>query len=96
MTYTSKSGIQSGYIDVRIYYSSHCYFHLVYVHVRMCVVVRLLMYINNRFEFVPCNRTNFYVIEIHVKCGQTSEIYADKENKVSSIPLMHMQLLVWC
>ena len=40
-----------------------------------------------RFEFVPCNRTNFYVIEIHVKCGQTSEIYADKENKVSSIPM---------
>lgn len=35
-----------------------------------------------RFEFVPCNRTNFYVIEIHVKCGQTSEIYADKENKM--------------
>ena len=38
-----------------------------------------------RYEFVPCNRTDYFVIEIHVKAGLASEIYADRENKVSNL-----------
>ncbi|CAI8024075.1 Schlafen-like protein 1 [Geodia barretti] len=33
-------------------------------------------------NFVPCNRNDHFVIEIHVKAGVPSEIYADRENKM--------------
>ena len=35
-----------------------------------------------RFCFVPCNRRDYFVIEVHVKAGLPSEIYADGQNKV--------------
>ena len=31
---------------------------------------------------MPCNRRDNFVIEVHVKPGLPSEIYADRENKV--------------
>ena len=36
-----------------------------------------------RINFVPCNRQDHFVIEIHVKAGLPSEIYADREDKAS-------------
>ena len=37
-----------------------------------------------RVEFVPCNRQDYYVIEIHVKPGDRNEIYSDGDDKVGS------------
>lgn len=37
-----------------------------------------------RVEFVPCNKQDYYVIEIHVKPGERNEIYADGDDKVSA------------
>lgn len=37
-----------------------------------------------RVEFVPCNKQDMYVIEIHVKPGERGEIYSDSDSKVCS------------
>lgn len=37
-----------------------------------------------RIEFVPCNRQDIYVIEVHIKPGERGEIYSDSDNKVCS------------
>ena len=39
----------------------------------------------SRIDFVPCNRPDHFVIEIHVKAGEPSEIYSDRLNKVNSL-----------
>ena len=52
----------------------------------MCTCIARIIFLHLcRFDFVPCNRLDHYVIEIHVKAGQASEIYADRENKVRSL-----------
>ncbi|XP_064384165.1 schlafen-like protein 1 [Halichondria panicea] len=33
-------------------------------------------------EFVPCNRDKYFVIEIHVRAGDPSEIYSDRHDKM--------------
>ena len=44
-----------------------------------------------RYDFVSCNRPDYFVIEIHVKPGHPSEIYADRENKVGlSVSIAHI------
>ena len=36
----------------------------------------------SRIEFVPCNKHDLYVIEVHIKPGEKNEIYSDSDNKV--------------
>lgn len=33
-------------------------------------------------EFVPCNKRDYFVIQIHVRAGLESEIYADRQNSM--------------
>ena len=37
----------------------------------------------SRVEFVPCDRRDHYVLQVHVRPGDESEIYEDRQHKVS-------------
>ena len=37
----------------------------------------------SRVEFVPCNKYDMYVIEVHIKPGEKDEIYSDSDHKVT-------------
>ena len=43
----------------------------------------------SRVEFVPCNKHDLYVIEVHIKPGEKNEIYSDSDNKVRTPPHTH-------
>ena len=43
----------------------------------------IIQYVHCRVEFVPCNKQDYYVIEIHVKPGERNEIYSDGDDKVN-------------
>ena len=36
-----------------------------------------------RVEFIPTNRTDYFVLKVLIKPGKADEIYSDRENKVS-------------
>ena len=52
------------------------------------------IFLATRYEFVPCNRRDHYVIEIHVKAGLPSEIYTDRENKVNIFTAWHTYICI--
>lgn len=56
----------------------------------MCQRLMIKMRSLFRVEFVPCNKKDYYVIEIHVKPGDRNEIYSDGDDKVGSFsfPMM--------
>ena len=51
--------------------------------------VQLILYYYNctlcRLKFVQCNRPNYYILQLSVRSGDPSEIYADGENKVGHL-----------
>lgn len=43
----------------------------------MCVIFRV--------EFIPTNRTDYFVLEVKIHAGKDDEIYTDGENKVQCV-----------
>ena len=46
-----------------------------------------------RVKFIQCNRSAYYVLQISVRAGAPTQIYADGENNVSSEVLLIILLL---
>ena len=47
-----------------------------------------------RVEFVPCNKQDYYVIEIHVKPGDKNEIYSDGDDKVGANEVSYLIIIL--
>ena len=74
-------------IRPRQVYSSMKFFTTTLAHgfstpLHSLTILQWVLLLPFRFCFVPCNRRDYFVIEVHVKAGLPSEIYADGQNKV--------------
>ena len=45
----------------------------------------------SRVEFIPCNKQDMYVIEVHIKPGEKDEIYSDSDHKVCTLVTHDLQ-----